>query len=88
MNRYRFNGLKSKFRGHISRENEQTDHLYVQLLFLCFEVFKFFAAMHQSADDHFTSVGGLVDRLGLFIQLVADGRADEVGAVGIKSFLD
>jgi hypothetical protein len=60
----------------------------VQLLAVCHQLFEFLHRVAVQAHHIALAHDGLADHIGVLREQVANGRAHQIGTVGIKPFLD
>src|SRR4029079_12785554 len=84
----RFDGRRSERRRYVRREAGKPEHFDVQLLTGGLHGFQIRPGVMPQAEFERVAHDALLDLVAMGRKLVADRRADEVGAVGVKPFLD
>src|SRR6202011_5323848 len=77
-----------KLWGHITGNAGKSQHVDVECLPGCTHRFEIFTAVVPQTELQAFSSYGLLDHVGVSVELVADGGADKVGTVRIEAVLD
>src|SRR5665647_1799848 len=80
-------GFTRQLRRYIRCDDGETEHLDVKSLALCPDSLEIGAAVAPQTEIELLTGSGLLDLVAMPVELIANGRPDEVRARGVKSLL-
>jgi len=81
-------GLACELGSDIRRDDGKAENLYMQRLSGGLYSLEVVPAVAAQAEVKPVSGNRLLHRIGMTVELIADGSADEIGAVGVEALLD